>query len=59
MKVAIGSLSVLLLVAGCATTPEVDPVQLRLDDLDARVGRIDRIVSNDSLAQMAQQAGGT
>ncbi len=35
-----------LLLAGCATTPKEDPVKLRLDDIDARVGRIDRIVSN-------------
>lgn len=55
MKLAIGSFSALLFMAGCATTPEVDPVQLRLDDLDARVGRIDRIVSNDSLVQLSQQ----
>jgi tol-pal system protein YbgF len=44
-----------VLVSGCATTPEEDPVQLRLDDLDARVGRIDRIVSNQSLMQMTQR----
>ena len=54
MKVAIASLTALLL-AGCATTPEEDPVQIRLNDLDARVGRIDRVVSNNSLVQMAQQ----
>jgi tol-pal system protein YbgF len=54
MKVAIASLTALLL-AGCATTPEEDPVQIRLDDLDARVGRIDRVVSNNSLVQLAQQ----
>src|SRR5690606_14751194 len=40
---------------GCATTPKEDPVQLRLDDLDERVGRIDRIVSNNSLVQLSQQ----
>ncbi len=44
-----------LLAAGCATQPQVDPVKLRLDDLDSRVGRIDRIVSNDSLVQMANR----
>ncbi len=44
-----------LLVAGCASEPQVDPVKLRLDDLDTRVGRIDRIVSNDSLVQMANR----
>lgn len=44
-----------LALGGCVTTPEEDPVQIRLDDLDARVGRIDRIVSNQSLMQMAQR----
>src|ERR1044071_2677352 len=44
-----------LLLGACATTPEEDPVQTRLNDLDSRVGRIDRIVSNQSLMQMAQR----
>jgi tol-pal system protein YbgF len=44
-----------LVLVGCATTPEEDPVQIRLDDLDSRVGRIDRIVSNQSLMQMTQR----
>src|SRR5690606_10133700 len=54
MKAAICTVCALL-VAGCATTPKEDPVQLRLDDLDARVGRVDRIVSNNSLVQLSQQ----
>jgi tol-pal system protein YbgF len=45
-------------LAGCVTTPEEDPVQVRLDDLDSRVGRIDRIVSNQSLMQMTQRVDG-
>jgi tol-pal system protein YbgF len=45
-------------LAGCVTTPEEDPVQVRLDDLDTRVGRIDRIVSNQSLMQMTQRVDG-
>jgi tol-pal system protein YbgF len=48
-------LFVALLATGCATQPKVDPVQIRLDDLDSRVGRIDRIVSNQSLVQMASR----
>lgn len=55
MRAAIAAVPLLLVLAGCATTPEVDPVQLRLDDLDARVGRIDRIVANNSLVQLSQQ----
>jgi tol-pal system protein YbgF len=55
MRAAIPAVPLLLLLAGCATTPKEDPVQLRLDDIDARVGRIDRIVSNNSLVQLSQQ----
>lgn len=54
MKAAICMAGALLL-AGCVTTPKEDPVQLRLDDLDERVGRVDRIVSNNSLVQLSQR----
>jgi len=38
------------LLAGCASTPpEEDPVQIKLNDIDARLTRIERIVSNQSL----------
>jgi tol-pal system protein YbgF len=47
---------VAVLAAGCATAPpDQDPVQIRLNDLDARVSRVERVVSNQSLMQMAQQ----
>jgi tol-pal system protein YbgF len=55
MKAAFPAIALSLLVTGCATTPEVDPMQVRLDDLDTRVARIDRVVSSNSLVQMAQQ----
>jgi tol-pal system protein YbgF len=43
------------LAAGCASTPaEDDPVQVKLNDLDARVARIERIISNQSLVELAQ-----
>ncbi len=45
----------LVLVSGCATTrPEDDPVQVKLNDVDARVTRIERIISNQSLVELAQ-----
>jgi tol-pal system protein YbgF len=50
--------SAVVALGGCVTTPEEDPVQVRLDDLDSRVGRIDRIVSNQSLMQMTQRVDG-
>jgi tol-pal system protein YbgF len=45
----------LSLTGGCATTPpDQDPVQIKLNDIDARVTRIERIISNQSLVEMAQ-----
>ena len=50
-----GVVLVTALGAGCATTrPEDDPVQVKLNDLDARVARIERIISNQSLVDLAQ-----
>ena len=44
-----------LSVAGCATTPEEDPVlQDKLNSLDTRTARIERVMSNQSLLSMAQ-----
>ncbi|MGH8221099.1 MAG: hypothetical protein ACREUT_21405, partial [Steroidobacteraceae bacterium] len=46
----------LFLAAGCATTPEEDPVlQGKLSDLDGRITRIERVISNQSLLNMAQR----
>ncbi len=54
--IAYSSLAATLIVlAGCATTPEDDPVlQGKLNDLDARTARIERVISNQSLLDMAQ-----
>jgi tol-pal system protein YbgF len=47
--------AMLLAVCGCATTPEEDPVlQGRLNDLDARTQRIERVINNRSLIELAQ-----
>src|SRR3569832_2914870 len=49
------AITVSAVLAGCATTPpDEDPVQIKLNDLDARVARIERVVSNQSLVQLAQ-----
>ncbi|MGH8260729.1 MAG: tol-pal system protein YbgF [Steroidobacteraceae bacterium] len=46
----------LFLLAGCATAPEDDPVlQGHLTQLDTRVDRIQRVISNQSLVQMSQR----
>jgi len=43
-------------IAGCATTPpEEDPVHIKLNDLDTRLTRIERVVSNQSLLDLANQ----
>jgi tol-pal system protein YbgF len=56
-KVLHGALAIALVaaLAGCASTPaEDDPMQIKLNDLDGRVARIERVVSNQSLVQLAQ-----
>lgn len=53
--VATSAVVVAALGAGCATTPAADdPTQVKLNDLDARVARIERIISNQSLVDLAQ-----
>lgn len=44
------------LLAGCASTPpEADPVQIKLNDLDTRLTRIERVVANQSLLELANE----
>lgn len=51
-----GACLVLLALAGCASTPpEEDPVQIKLKDLDTRLARIERVVANQSLLDLANQ----
>jgi len=42
-----------ILAAGCVVPPEEDPVLIKLDELDRRVDSIERVVSNESLLQLA------
>jgi tol-pal system protein YbgF len=50
------ALSGLLLVAGCATTPPgQDPVQLQLNDLNSRITKVEHVIANRSLLQLAEQ----
>ena len=49
-------LATALFAGGCASTPpEQDPVFLRLNDLDARLTKIERILGNQSLVELSQQ----
>jgi tol-pal system protein YbgF len=47
--------AVALALGGCATSPEEDPVYIRMNDLDARVQRIERVLTNQSLLELAQR----
>jgi tol-pal system protein YbgF len=53
MRSALG-LAVCAVLAGCATAPEQDPVVQRLTELDSRLLRIERVLSNQSLLQLSQ-----
>ncbi|HEY6125240.1 MAG TPA: tol-pal system protein YbgF [Steroidobacteraceae bacterium] len=44
-----------LALVGCAVSPEEDPVMIRMNDLDARVQRIERVLTNQSLLELAQR----
>jgi tol-pal system protein YbgF len=53
LKLSAALLAVML--AGCSLTrSEEDPVQVRLNDLDTRLAKLERIMSNQSLLEMAQ-----
>ena len=41
-------------LGGCASTPEEDPVQTKLNELDARVTKLERVLANKSLVELAQ-----
>ncbi len=54
MRSVIGVL-LLTVLPGCASTPaDEDPVQIKLNDLDTRLARVERIVTNQSLVELAQ-----
>jgi tol-pal system protein YbgF len=43
-------------LAGCASTPpEQDPVQIKLNDLDTRLARIEHLLTNQSLLHLANE----
>jgi tol-pal system protein YbgF len=49
MQVRMSAALLMTLAAGCASTPaDQDPVQQKLNDLEARVARIERIVANEA-----------
>jgi len=42
-------------LAACAVSPEEDPVQIKMNDLDRRLERLERVLANQSLLELAQQ----
>jgi tol-pal system protein YbgF len=54
--VGVGALCLAWSLSGCASTPpEEDPVQIKLKDLDTRLARIERVMANQSLLDVANQ----
>ena len=55
-KIILAVLTSMLLVAGCAVTPPAeDPVLIQLEELDRRLGAIERILANGSLVELTMQ----
>jgi len=42
-------------MAACASNPAADPLQVRLNDIDTRLGSVERIVSNQSLVELSRR----
>lgn len=45
----------IVMLSGCVTTPEQDPVVQRLTELDSRLLRIERVLTNQSLLDLSQR----
>jgi tol-pal system protein YbgF len=44
-----------IVLAGCETNSEPDPTLIKLNDVDERLGRVERVVNNQSLLQLSQR----
>jgi len=55
MRHSLLALGFCALILGCATPPEEDPMFIRLNDIDQRVQRIERVLTNNSLLELAQR----
>ena len=50
----LGCVAVLMGLSGCMTTPpDEDPTQIKLNDIDNRLTKIERVMANQSLLQLA------
>jgi tol-pal system protein YbgF len=60
MRTTLCGLSLLVLLAGCAGTPEKDPVQQKLNDLDERLTRVERIAATQvEISQRLDELNGS
>lgn len=57
MRTVVTAVLVSALVSACAVSPEEDPVQIKLNELDGRLQRIER--ANQSVVEMAQKLDAT
>ena len=55
MKTLLITAGCALLLTGCATNPANDPLQVRLNDIDSRLGNVERVVSNQSLVELSRR----
>lgn len=44
-----------LALAACVSAPAVDPVAVKLDDVDTRLGRVEAVVNNQSLVELSRR----
>jgi tol-pal system protein YbgF len=47
-----------IVLAGCETTSEPDPTLVKLNDVDERLGRVERVVNNQSLLRLSERIDG-
>src|SRR5258708_6069073 len=55
MKTSFALVPLGLLLSACATNPAEDPVQIKLNDIDTRLGGVERVVSNQSLVDLSRR----
>ena len=55
MKTTFAAACGALLLAGCVTNPADDPLQVKLNDIDARLGNVERVISNQSLVELSRR----
>jgi tol-pal system protein YbgF len=48
-------LATVLLLAACASAPAIDPLGIKLNDIDQRLGRVEAVVSNQSLVDLSRR----